>query len=334
MTDFTSLEEITTLFSVGPDTLNDGSPLASYLAHYRLDKLCQEGISLQVGNITTERFRLWAQIWTPPAPRGTAIIVHGYYDHLGLYCHLLKLLLDEGLQVVLWDLPGHGLSSGERANIDDFDDYIDCLKEVQQYLDDEGLAKGPWIGLGQSTGAAILSTDALTRGDDGHWSALVLLAPLVRPMGWTRAAWVHSLVGPFIGSVPRRFRANTNDADFATFLREHDPLQPVRLPTSWVSAMRRWMPRLMELPPNHIPTLILQGDQDLTVDGDWNLRVLEKKFLNARVHRHNNARHHLVNEAAPIRDELFEHVRDFLNERLPPSNRNANNQCSRAQDTH
>ncbi|MGQ7246399.1 alpha/beta hydrolase [Halomonas sp. V046] len=321
MTDFTPLQALDGLTRVDANALAPTSTLAKYLTHYGLRAMLTNAITLHAGNLATPRFRLWTQVWSPPRPRATAIIVHGYYDHLGLYRHLLKLLLEENLRVVLWDLPGHGLSSGERADIADFADYGDSLSMLQDHLTREGLAEGPWIGVGQSTGAAILATDALTRGADHHWTALVLLAPLVRPWGWARSSWVHRLVSPFVASVPRRFRANSNDADFAAFLRENDPLQPVRLPTGWVTAMRRWMPRLMDLPPCPLPTLILQGDKDLTVDGPWNLAVLEKKFPNACIHRHPEARHHLVNEAETIRAELFGHLHDFLAGRLRPTSK-------------
>lgn len=313
MTDFTPLEAMEGMTLVKPTEPSDDTLLAGYLRHYRLGVLLKDETTLHVGNIEAMPYRLWTQVWTPPQPRGTAIIVHGYYDHLGLYRHLLELLLEENLQVVMWDLPGHGLSSGERADIEDFAEYGQCLRQLQQRLTDEGLTNGPWLGLGQSTGASILATDALSQGDNDHWLGLVLLAPLVRPWNWTRSAWVHSIVGPFVSSVPRRFRPNSNDTDFTTFLREQDPLQPLRLPTGWVTAMRRWMPQLMELPSSQLPALIIQGDNDLTVDGPWNLTVLEGKFPNATIHRHPEARHHLVNEIEPIRRELFEQVRQFIN---------------------
>lgn len=76
--------------------------------------------------------------------------------------------------------------------------------------------------------------------------------------------------------------------------------------------MRRWMPRLLAQEPNPLPTLILQGEQDLTVDWEWNLAILAKKFPNAEIHRHPEARHHLVNEADPIREVLFAALDNFV----------------------
>ncbi|MBB3184463.1 alpha-beta hydrolase superfamily lysophospholipase [Halomonas fontilapidosi] len=308
MSDFTPLQALGPL---APADLS-GQDLERYLGHYGLAPLLAEHVGLYVGYLEAGDFRLWTQVWSPAAPIGTAFVVHGYFDHLGLYRHLLECLLARGWRVVLWDLPGHGLSSGRRASIDDFNDYGSCLHQLQQHLEDEGLAPRPWLGVGQSTGAAILATDALTRGEDGAWSGLALLAPLVRPWGWNQSSWLHRLVEPFVESIPRKFRANSTDADFANFLREGDPLQADRLAMDWVGAMRRWMPQLLALPPSPIPTLILQGEQDLTVDWEWNLEVLARKFPDAEIHRHPEARHHLVNEAEPIRRELFTVLNRFI----------------------
>lgn len=309
MTDFAPLQALGPL---APVSEPHASALVDYLDHYRLASLLEDDVELCVGFVETENFRLWAQVWSPQKPRGTAFVVHGYFDHLGLYRHLLERLLGQGWRVVLWDLPGHGLSSGPRATIDDFEEYGACLQALQRQLAEDGMAPRPWIGVGQSTGAAILATDALGRGKAAPWQALVLLAPLVRPWGWPQSSWLHRLASPFIRSIPRKYRANSTDADFATFLREGDPLQPDRLTLTWVAAMRRWMAHLLALPASDLPVLILQGEQDLTVDWQWNLEVLIRKFPNARVHRHPEARHHLVNEAEDIRESLFCELDDFL----------------------
>ncbi|KAA0010934.1 alpha/beta hydrolase [Billgrantia pellis] len=326
MTDFSPLQA---LGPIAPLRSDGEPPLSDYLAHYGLAPLLTEHVGLYVGYLGTDRFRLWTQVWRPAQAIGTIFVVHGYFDHLGLYRHLLERLLSRGWQVVLWDLPGHGLSSGRRACIDDFAHYGECLHALQAQLGERDLAPRPWVGIGQSTGAAILATDALAHPDAGHWAGLALLAPLVRPFGWPQASWLHRLVGPFVRSVPRKFRANSTDAEFAAFLREQDPLQPCHISLNWVEAMRRWMPQLLALPPCELPTLILQGEQDLTVDWEWNLGVLERKFPNARIHRHPEARHHLVNEAASIRESLFTVLDDFVAELVPGSPLRAQEPLSR-----
>ncbi|MEC9483944.1 MAG: alpha/beta fold hydrolase, partial [Halomonas sp.] len=204
MTDFAPLQALGPLGPVGEP---QAAALVDYLDHYRLAPLLRDDVGLHVGFVDADHYRLWTQVWSPDAPRGTAFVVHGYFDHLGLYRHLLERLLEQGWRVVLWDLPGHGLSSGERATIDDFAEYGACLHALQRHLADEDLAPKPWVGVGQSTGAAILATDALGQGNASPWQALVLLAPLVRPWGWPQSSWLHRLASPFIRSIPRKYRA-------------------------------------------------------------------------------------------------------------------------------
>ena len=292
------------------DALTDA--VHDYFRHYGLEALLNDTSEVHAGFVDTGRFALWCQVWSPPEPTGTAFVIHGYFDHLGLYRHLLSCLLAKGWRVVLWDLPGHGLSSGPRAEIEDFDDYQHCLVHLQEALQTLGMAPEPWLGVGQSTGAAILATDALTRRDTAGWAGIVLLAPLVRPWRWSQASWLHLIASPFVKELPRKYRPNSTDEAFTAFLRDQDPLQPERLSVAWITAMRRWMPRLLALEPNPLPTLILQGEQDLTVDWEWNLAILAEKFPNAEIHRHPEARHHLVNEAEPIRQVLFEALDRFI----------------------
>lgn len=288
--------------------------MQGYFQHYGLEALLLETNEVHAGFIDTGRFVLWCQVWSPPKPVGTAFVIHGYFDHMGLYKHLLERLLVKGWRVVLWDLPGHGLSSGGRAQIEDFDDYQHCLTHLQTTLKGLGMAPAPWLGVGQSTGGAILATDALTRREAAGWSGLVLLAPLVRPWGWSQTSWLHLIASPFLKELPRKYRPNSTDEQFTEFLRDRDPLQPEFLSVAWVSAMRRWIPRLLALEPLEVPTLILQGEQDLTVDWEWNLAILTEKFPQADVQRHPDARHHLVNEAEPIRQTLFHALDTFVDQ--------------------
>lgn len=316
-----AFETMTAHFRTAPDTfiaLTPGSDAAcvaeDYLAHYGLAPLADSSHRLEAGLIQAGAFTLWCQLWTPPAPVGTAVVVHGYLDHQGLYAHLLVHLLANGWRVLLWDLPGHGLSSGARAAIEDFTDYEHCLDAVRarlsRHLEAAAEHSGPWLGVGQSTGAGVLASHAL-HGSGLDWAGLVLLAPLVRPCGWPQTRWLHRLVLPFTETLPRRYRANSSNPDFLHFLRHQDPLQNDSVSLVWVSAMRRWMPRLQEAPPSLVATLVLQGEQDTTVDWRYNLGVLVKRFPRAEIYRHPSAGHHLVNETAEIREPLFERIRAF-----------------------
>ncbi|GHC24618.1 hypothetical protein GCM10010082_16550 [Kushneria pakistanensis] len=312
-----SLPDFSNLLNAGPLAplaLPPTGVMAQYFRHYGLEDLITQVGGIESGHVQVGEFRLWTQVWTPQegALRGTIVVVHGYFDHLALYGHLLRLLLDAGFRVVLWDLPGHGLSSGERAAIDDFATYTQCLRALLTQIEAKGLMTAPLIGIGQSTGAAILATDALERSGHHPWQSLVLLAPLVRPCKWQRSRVMHRLATPFIRSIPRSHRPNTTHLAFTDFLHHKDPLQTDTLPLVWVGAMRDWMSHVRRLPPTDLSTLILQGEQDATVDWRWNLGVLRRLLPAAHIVYHQDARHHLVNESPDIRQTLFRDLHHFL----------------------
>lgn len=86
--------------------------------------------------------------------RGTVFILHGYFDHVGLYSQLIDRCLGAGFDVLAYDQPGHGLSSGTPAAIGSFLEYQGVLSDVMAQVRDK--LRQPWFAVGQSTGGAIL----------------------------------------------------------------------------------------------------------------------------------------------------------------------------------
>ena len=87
--------------------------------------------------------------------RECILISHGYYDHAGLYGHLIEHLLSRGWSVAIFDQIGHGLSSGSRAEIQDFDQYVQVLSYVVEQLEKKENQKiRHWIG--QRMGCSVL----------------------------------------------------------------------------------------------------------------------------------------------------------------------------------
>ena len=102
-------------------TSNLGEIAQAYCQHYglRFDQNLQLE-SHRIGTLRSRKFDLVCQYFSVPLylQRGTVFLVHGYFDHAGLYGHLIKHCLQQGLAVIIFDLPGHGLSSGEKARIE------------------------------------------------------------------------------------------------------------------------------------------------------------------------------------------------------------------------
>jgi alpha-beta hydrolase superfamily lysophospholipase len=224
---------------------------------------------------------------------------------------VVEWALGQGFAVIACDLPGHGLSSGERASIDDFLVYqhmLQALFEQARLLD----LPRPWHLCGQSTGGAIVVDHLLHEGErspvDGQ---AILLAPLVRPRAWYWSKLSYRVLRHFVSGIDRRFSENSNDPRFLPFLQA-DPLQPRRLPTAWVGALVSWIKRIESAPSSPRRPLIVQGEADGTVDWPYNLKVLKAKFADPQILMLPEARHHLVNELPGIRERYFA----FIDQRL------------------
>lgn len=282
-----------------------------YRAHYRLaDSRARPEVTVALGALAAGGYQLAIQGWWPREPRGSLLMLHGYYDHMGLYGHVVDWALSRQLAVLACDLPGHGLSSGARASINDFAEYQTALTALIAEARRLDLPR-PWHLLGQSTGGAIL-LDYLLRGEPApELGETILLAPLVRPHAWRQSLWTYRLVKPFVRALPRRFSVNSGDPAFLDFLQQ-DSLQPRELPALWVGALARWIPQLEGAPASTRSPLVIQGEQDFTVDWRHNLGVLEAKFTRPEVLRLPEARHHLVNETEALRQRYFR----WLDERL------------------
>lgn len=289
-------------------TSNLGEIAQAYCQHYglRFDQNLQLE-SHRIGTLRSRKFDLVCQYFSVPLylQRGTVFLVHGYFDHAGLYGHLIKHCLQQGLAVIIFDLPGHGLSSGEKARIESFTHYSDALLRVISEADCQQVNK-PWYTIGQSTGAATIIDAVIEKKfpfEDFDHS--VLLAPLVYPRHWSRSRIFFSLLRWFVSSTRRNFAANSHDQEFLEFLRNNDPLQSRRLPRDWVLAMIDYQNRLKRFSTIDYAVSIIQGTDDGTVDWGRNIKLLETKFSGAKTYLINGGRHHLANESRELRDAVF-----------------------------
>lgn len=273
----------------------------AYQRFYGLTGLGRERpVRSWLGRMDVGGYEIVGQTWIPEQPVATLFLMHGFYDHMGLFRHLIEWALSKGFAVISCDLPGHGLSSGSRASIDDFAEYQIVLQRLFEEAAGLQLPK-PWHLCGQSTGGAILIDHLLNHGvESPAQGQVILLAPLVRPRAWGWSKLSYYLLKPFVSGIARRFSENSNAPAFLPFLLA-DPLQPRRLPTAWVGALARWIIQVEAAPACLRSPIIIQGEADMTVDWGHNLAVLNEKFSQPRVLMLADARHHLANEVPELR---------------------------------
>jgi len=291
-----------------------------YLHYYGIDFASQQdGIKHNLGCFSAAGYDLTAQIFYQEGAKGTALLMHGYYDHVGIYGSLIEFCLQQGWNVFAFDLPGHGLSTGDRAAISDFSEYdqvfsaaIEQVHTFQKHTESESL---PLHVFGQSTGGAIIINHLLTRKiqqQNSPFSSINLIAPLVRPCSWSSAKILHTLLSPFMKQIKRNFAMNSNDIEFLRFIAEQDPLQPLALSVRWVGALKKWVQMIEECEPSDLEINIVQGDQDSTVEWRHNMPLLLEKFPQRKLLMVEGCRHHVVNEELSKRKQVYQWLQQVI----------------------
>ena len=302
-----------------------GDEMVAYCRFYGLDLWVEHPeVEYHQGYVNAAGHEVMVHYFRLPGDqpqRGTVFILHGYFDHVGLYTQLIERCIAAGFDVLAYDQPGHGLSSGTPAAIGSFLEYQSVLADVMAQA--RGKVREPWYAVGQSTGGAILIDYLLSNKHDqssSDFRKVVLLAPLIRPAGWLGAKVLHSLMKPFLSRWRRVFAENSGNTRFLRFLREHDPLQARSVHVDWVAALRKWVPHIESARPVDFPVTVVQGERDLTVDWQHNLRIIRNKFSSVEELKIPDGRHHLVNEAQDLQATVFNTIIDtFTNSAADPT---------------
>lgn len=237
----------------------------------------------------------------------TVILTHGYYDHVGILKNLIKVLLESGYSVITYDQPGHGLSSGARATIDNFNDYTTVLTEINTLFSPNDNVHI----IGHSTGCSAI-IKGLLDNNLNNISKIVLVSPLIRSNHWYVSKAGNNVLGLFTQEIPRLFRKNSSDTTYLKFIKNKDTLQYKKLPLEWFKSLDSWNKEILEMPESQQKIFVIQGDKDTTVDWKYNINFINEKFPNSKVTYINNGKHQLYNERDKIKETVFNSIISYL----------------------
>jgi alpha-beta hydrolase superfamily lysophospholipase len=85
--------------------------------------------------------------------KATIVVTHGRGEHSGRYAHVASVLRAHGFRVVLYDLRGHGRSSGRRGDVPDYAALLDDLGCVVRSAN---ASSDPLFFFGHSLGGQIV----------------------------------------------------------------------------------------------------------------------------------------------------------------------------------
>ena len=293
------IETLSVVAEISPD-----DPLyQAYYQHYRLPR----DVTHRLSSLRVDGYRIAVQRFQPSrTPVGTVFFVHGYLVHSALHRKLIAFLLSANMAVITFDLPGHGLSSGQRGAINEFSDYAKVLDAVVSRFRD---APRPHLVVAHSTGGACVIQ--WLRDSNYTVDALVLAAPLVRSKGWWFTQLGTIMLGQSNPVFPRLYRKSTSDLFHLHWVRTRDPLLVREAPFKWVRALVRWESSLADYPVLALPVLVLQGDEDQIVNGRHNLSFVRRHFAGVRITVLEGARHELFVETDSVLERVFIAIEDF-----------------------
>ncbi|MCB1094496.1 MAG: alpha/beta fold hydrolase [Verrucomicrobiae bacterium] len=129
------------------------------------------------------------------------MFLHGLGDHGGRHAAVLEQFVKRGIVCVAPDLPGHGLSDGQRGFIPSLDAVHSIISENLAWVRDQvGNPLSPGGLLGHSMGG-FLSLDYLARYPDEFafaWTS----SPLIDAR-WNQSKWLQVAVGVLGKAIPR-----------------------------------------------------------------------------------------------------------------------------------
>ena len=198
---------------------------------------------------------LFTRVTAPDAtPRATVVLVHGIAEHGGRYDHVAEQFATAGIAVRRTDLRGFGRSSGTRAFVDRFDDYVADLAADLTEARDAGL---PVVLYGHSMGGLVALRYALS--DHPTPDLVVLTAPAI---GADVPAVKRGVAHVLSRIAPRFSLPNDLDGSHLADPLAH-PRTTTRLGSEFMKAMKEttgWV-RSGEVTPS-MPTLVLHGAAD------------------------------------------------------------------------
>ncbi len=286
--------------------------IADYLSYYQLDFKAQDLCDTQsFGALNLGGFQICVQGFFVKNPKASIVFLHGYMDHLGSHNAMLQRCLLSGFNVIGFDLPGHGLSSGERGHIQSFDQYRDVLSDLTTIIKNNVVGERLYL-MGHSTGCSAI-IHYLQTANFPCYEKAVLLAPLVEPTAWWWIKFQLSITGLLKREVKRKYIQNTTNDHFWFFMSQKDPLQVDVIAIDWLKALDRWLKEnFSAASPKTTPILMFQGTKDATVNGTKNTRLLQEKFSNFTCIELEGAKHHLSGEASIFLSKIHKKTTEFI----------------------
>jgi len=259
------------------------------------------------------QYNIVSQVFLLDSNLETVVLSHGYLDHAGFNRPLVNVLLSNSYNVIVFDQPGHGLSSGARSGIDSFSTYQQVISQTINHFKPQ--LNNTIHVIGHSTGNVGIM-DLITNNQTQWDGETIMLSPLIRSKMWRISKFFFKVGGGLFNKIPRKFRNNSHNKKFKKWLRK-EPFVINKLSKTWINAHHNWEESIQNNPISQFKLTIIQGQDDIIVDYKYNQEYLNKHFPNLRLIKIKKANHHLINETEHIQTQVFQFILASLKSNSP-----------------
>jgi lysophospholipase len=265
---------------------------------------------------------LHGELFAAEAPRGAALILHGYAEHCGRYREVAHVLRDAGLSALAFDYRGHGRAHGPRGHVLRFAEYLDDVRAALAQLDARVSRDLPLALLGHSHGGLLaMRLLADPWGCPKRVRCAVLSSPFLRLRA--RVSPVKRAAARCLGWVLPSFSL-PNEIDIERLTHDASKVAERRVDTlchdvagaRWyneVVAAQEWVREYAHRV--EVPTLWLVAGDDVLVDPETSRQVHDRIKARADWHLLEGQYHEVLNETE--RGRSFALIRSFLDENFP-----------------
>lgn len=262
---------------------------------------------------TPDQERLFYRFQPGTTGRNLIVILHGHGEHSGRYLKFFNRLENLGCPLAVFDLRGNGRSSGPRAHVERFEDYLTDLSGLVHFLKSRYAIDDSLTLLGHSLGGLIAT--AWARQNPHEVSKLILSSPL---FGLRQSKLLQGLVNLLNPFIPHFVVQNPVSPPFLTHDRSEveryrtDPLIQRKITIRLVHEMLRYASIFAQgevaFP---FPVYILMAEEDLVVAPDATRRFfLRVRAPEKELESFAGFYHEIFNEIG--QEKVFDQLRHYL----------------------
>jgi alpha-beta hydrolase superfamily lysophospholipase len=283
-------------------------PLAYALEFYQISEAQNyQQYFYEVTDQSNEEHKVAAHLWSNNQ-KNLMVVAHGYTDNCGYTKPLIRWFLNQNYDVLCLELPGHGNSSGKRADISKIEVYYELYREIfpQAFM----LDYQSFTFYGHSTGN-IGMIEFLLENNNHRFDKIIMATPLIRSYLWKLSRLGHKLSSWFLTRLPKR-PFHSENPEYKQ-LQKLDPYPFKTIPTHWYTELIAWNDKLLtDSRVSQQKIYSIFADKDTVIDYKFNKRFINDRFPNVQMTVIQGSDHNLPWEKEPITNVFYEKLRSIL----------------------